>query len=402
MVRTGSSVYLKYGKEATFAGGATGTRVFGLEQKLTGISWKNNQIPIAQLNDIEIACYAYGKNEGAGSVEFVMSTPWIFDILLDGVNTSGSAADFSHKWSSSNTFGDTTTTATITTITTASPVVVTTSTSHGYNNGDLVAITGSDSVPSIDGIWAVSSVTSTTFELVGASVDVAGTAGTVEISINLGVKVPHTMHIEYGHDAETNDVVRNMKGVVLKSLALKASLGETVKVTADLAWGNEDAISTTLSNAIDDDIKFPYTFAHATLELPNSTVVAQIQEFELTFNTNAELLYGMGSADAVSAFRKIFEMTGKFKAAQVDKIALQRVFDAADGTTSNLGIATLKVTLTNGLANALEKSIVLAFSGVGVSEHQTEAQPGEPIFETLSWQLRSVNVDANNSIAVPA
>jgi len=328
MVRTGSSGYLQYGKESTFAGGATQTRVFGLEQKITGVTWKNNQIPLTALNDIEVQCYAYGKNEGSGSVEFVMSTPWIFDIILDAVDTSGSASDYTHIW-----------------------------------NSDKTALTAD----------------------------------------NTGVVIPHTMHIEHGFDAETADVVRNMKGVVINTLSLKAALGETVKCTAECSWGNEDAVGTSVDATIaEDDIKFPYTFAHATLELPDATVVAQLQEFEINFNLNTELLYGMGSASAVGAFRKIFEMTGKFKAATVDKTQIDRVFNAADGTVANTGVATLQITLTNGLTTSSEKSIVLDFSGVGVSEHATEMQPGDPVFETLSWQLRNVQVTANNSVATPA
>lgn len=327
MVRTGSSGYLQYGKEATFAGGATQTRVFGLEQKFTGITWKNNQIPLTALNDIEVQCFAYGKNEGSGSIEFVLSTPWIFDLLLDAVDTTGSASDFTHIW-----------------------------------NSDKTALTADNS----------------------------------------GIAVPHSFHIEHGFDAETNNVVRNMKGCVLSNFTLKATLGETIKCTADAIWGNEDAVSTTLDTTIAaDDIKFPYTFAHATLELPDGTIIAQLQEFEITLNMNTELLYGMGSANAVGAFRKIFEMTGKFKAATVDKDEIQKVFDAADGTTANTGIATLQITLTNNLATTNEKSIVLDFAGVGVSEHQTEMSPGEAVFENLSWQLRNIQVTANNSITTP-
>ena len=36
-------------------------------------------------------------------------------------------------------------------------------------------------------------------------------------------------------------------------------------------------------------------------------------------------------------------MTGKLKAATVDKTQIQRVFDAADGTVVNTGIATLQI-----------------------------------------------------------
>lgn len=327
MVRTGASGYLQYGKESTFGGGATQTRVFGLEQKISGLTWKNNQIPLPQLNDIEIQRYAYGRNEGQASVEWVLSNPWFFDIILDAVDTSGSGSDYTHIW-----------------------------------NSDKDALTADNS----------------------------------------GVVIPHTMHIEHGLDGETGNVIRNMKGVVFNSVTLKAALNETIKCTGELAWGKEDAVGTTLDTTIaTDGINFPYTFAHATLELPDATVVAQLQEFEITLNLNTELLYGMGSADAVSAFRKIFEMTGKFKAATVDKTQIDRVFDAADGTTANTGIATLQITLTNGLSGNDEKAIVLDFAGVGVSEHSTEMQPGEAVFENLTWQLRNIQVTANNSVSTP-
>ena len=402
MVRTGSSGYLQYGKEATFAGGAVRTRVFGLFQKITGVTWKNNQIPIPALNDIEVKCFAYGKNEGSGSVEFVMSSPWIFDIMLDGVLTSGSGGDFTHKWGSAKGFGEAPINLTSVSIHATAPVV-TTSGAHGYSNGDTIAITGSDAVPSVNGNWVISAASGSVFSISTTTTGAGTAVGTANKVLNATIATPHTMHIEHGLDAETNNVVRNMKGVVMNSLTLKATLNETVKATAELAWGNEDAVTTTLDGSpAADDIKFPYTFAHASLELPGATTVAQIQEFELTFNLNSELLYGIGSANAVSAFRKIFDMTGKFKAATVDKTQLQRIFDAADGTTANTGIATLKVTLTNGLTTTNEKAIILDFTGVGTSEHQTQMEPGEPVFEDLVWQLRNVTVTANNGIATPA
>ena len=58
----------------------------------------------------------------------------------------------------------------------ASPTVVT-STSHGLTNGDEIIITGSDSVPSINGKWNVSVLTANTFSL-PIAVTGAGTVGT--------------------------------------------------------------------------------------------------------------------------------------------------------------------------------------------------------------------------------
>ena len=62
MVRTGAHSYLKYGEESTYGGGATATRPFGLQQSINSVTFKNNQIALTQLNNIEVQSFAYGKN----------------------------------------------------------------------------------------------------------------------------------------------------------------------------------------------------------------------------------------------------------------------------------------------------------------------------------------------------
>ena len=65
----------------------------------------------------------------------------------------------------------------ITGATNATPVVVTTAT-HGFSNGDRIAIADCD-VPALNGIWTIANVTGTTFELVGTTAPgAAATTGT--------------------------------------------------------------------------------------------------------------------------------------------------------------------------------------------------------------------------------
>ena len=152
-----------------------------------------------------------------------------------------------------------------------------------------------------------------------------------------------------------------------------SAVGETVKGTMDFLYGIVDTISTSVSGGTTaDDINFPYTFAHASLELLDGSAVAEIQDF--------------------GAFRKLFEITGKFNASFIDKTQLQRVIDRAE-------VATLTVEFTNGLSGTSEKSIKLEFAGVGLSEHSLSIAPVEPIFEDLTFQMRNVKITANNSIS---
>lgn len=69
---------------------------------------------------------------------------------------------------------------TISSNTIANPTVVTTSTAHGFLDGDMVTITGSNSTPVIDGaLQAITYISATTFSL-AVNVTGAGTAGTVK------------------------------------------------------------------------------------------------------------------------------------------------------------------------------------------------------------------------------
>lgn len=323
MVLTGSHGYIQYGEESSYGGGATQTRAFGLEQKINSLTYKNNQLPLSQLNSIEVKQFAYGKNEGSASVDFVLSAPWIFDAILGAVDTTGSASNYTHTWSSNAT---------------------------------------------------------------ALSAD------------NLEVKTPKSFHVEVGLDIAntSSDEKRNLKGAIFQSFNIKSSVNETVKCSTDFTYGIIDTIDTTLDSSVaTDDVNFPYTFAHATLELPDGSTVAEVQDVDITFNLNSELLYSQGSADAVGAFRKLFEMTGTFNAGYIDKTNLQKVLNRSE-------TATLQLTFTNGLTGTNEKAIILTFTGVGLSEHSYSIVPAEPIFEDLTFQMRSVQVEANNSVsAVP-
>ena len=323
MVRTGAHGTLKYGEESSFGGGATATRPFGLQQSVGSLSFKNNQIALTQLNSIEVQSFAYGKNEGSGSVDFVLSSPWVFDAILGGIDTTGSSSDYTHIWDS--------------------------------DSANLTAD-------------------------------------------NTGIKVPKSFDIEVGFDSKTStDVVRHCKGSVFSSLNIKSSIGETVTGSMDFLYGVVDTITTSIGSPIADDVAFPYTFSHASLQFPDGSgnIIAEVQDFDISFSSNTELLYEQGSASAVGAFRKLFEMTGKFNASFIDKAQLQKVFDRTE-------LATLTVIFTNGLSTTNEKSITLEFAGIGLSEHSLSIAPNEPIFEDLTFQMRNVKVTANNSIsAVP-
>lgn len=315
MTVTACAAYLQYDLESTFGGGGNSVnKVFGLDQKISGLSRKNNQIPLTQLGSPEIQSFAYGKDEGGMSVDYILSNPWFFSWIFGDPVSAVAGSAYTHTWNSSP-------------------------------------------------------------------------------SINATICTATTGNIEIGVDTDTN-VIRITKGVIAKSINLKTALNDTVKGSMSFEWGKEDALSTSLdSTPASDDILFPYTFAHATLELPNGTTIAQIQDFDITFNPNTELLWGVGSVQAVSAVRKVFEMTGRFSASYLNSTLLAKLIAREE-------YATLQITFTNGLTGANEKSIVINATGVGISEHSNPTiAAGEVIFEDISFQWRSCQIIATNAIS---
>jgi len=322
MAITGSNAYVQYGYESTYGGGATRTKLFGCEQKLTGLTYKNNQIPIKELYTTEIKAFAYGKVEGAATLEWILSNPWFFNFIFSTPETVTGTPN-THQWSS-------------------------------------------------DPDWVGS--------------------GAYD---NTGIRNYTTAQLEIGLDMSTNEV-RNAKGVISPSFTMRTTVNDTVKISMPLIWSIEDALGTTLDSTVAaDDIGFPYTFVHATLEIPNGTVIAELQDFEITFAPDGEQIWGIGSKNATATSgKKVINITGRFKNAKVNSAALALV-------VARLEVATLEITLTNGLTGANKKEILILGTGVGVSENTADIAPGEIIFENLIWQIKSVLITASNNIASP-
>ena len=55
--------------------------------------------------------------------------------------------------------------------------------------------------------------------------------------------------------------------------------------------------------------------------------IAEVQDIDITLTTNAELLWGLGSHHASTVFRKIFDVTGRFKTSSKNGDLIQAVID---------------------------------------------------------------------------
>ena len=324
-VRTGAFGYLKWGLETTYGTAAVNlNKVFGFEQKITSWNYTNSRLVLPEFNRLFPKTFVYGQARGGIAVDFILSSPWFFDLLFDT-----------------------------------------------------------------------------------RTVPASGAPNTFNYSIQSKAIQPFTVQV--GFDQVDQDNIRNLQGCVLNSLTLRSSVGEAVRGAADMQYSKEVSTGLTIDpNPVSESdtkhFNFPYTFAHGTLEYPDGTVIAQLQEVEITFNQNPELLYTHSSNMAVSSYRKTFEVTGRFKASWLDMTQLNKFYAqiAANSQTLARTQPTLNLAFNNGLSGDNQNKIEIKATDIGLGEHMiTGFEPNEPVFEEVTWQLTGCTVDISSDVTPP-
>jgi len=226
-------------------------------------------------------------------------------------------------------------------------------------------------------------------------------------------KLIQSFTTQIGLDTGGTDILRTAVGGIVNSATITTSIGEVARVSLDANYSNEaltsalDACPAVLS--VCDHI--PFTFSHGTLEFPDCTVIAEVQDVCVTFSQNSDHIWGIGDSRAVSGVRKLFEMTGKFKTSFTDTVQLEKLYAQQNDTLANSCPAetllvcqpTLKLTFTNGAASCAERSITFNFTGIALDDHNLSIEPNEPIFEDLNFQAAGCTAVAVNAVAtIPA
>ena len=228
--------------------------------------------------------------------------------------------------------------------------------------------------------------------------NVASVVGTPDMHTFTPTKEIQPFSLGIGMDLTTANQNRVLLGCLARSLSLRTSLGEVVRGTLDVISGKERAVSTTLSAAIAPDDDFPvYTFEHASIELPGGTTLAEVQSMDLTMTTNAELLYGVGNAEAVNGRRGLMEITGRFQLTMKDNVNYGYVNARTD-------VAALNMKFTNGATGNELREIEFQLTGLSLAQHTVDSvEPNENILESLDFQAKNISAVAkNNDASYPA
>jgi len=222
-----------------------------------------------------------------------------------------------------------------------------------------------------------------------------------------GNKTMNTLVVEVGYDGDSADIVRTMRGCVVNSLGISTSIGATVDLSVDMTYGKEDGVNTTLGTAPTEPTEaFPYTFAHGVIKVGGNTL-AQVQDVDITFAQNPSLLYGIGNNQAVSSYRQIFDMTGRFRAALLNKNLLENVLNQVkQGSSGNYaetvgGSPELELTFQSS-ATSVQNEIKITGTGLAPTDLAVSGvEPVEPIFEEINWRIKSATIVASNTQSGP-
>ena len=220
--------------------------------------------------------------------------------------------------------------------------------------------------------------------------------------------------VEIGQDnlVACTDVTRRLSGAIVNTASIRSTVGEVVRASLDISYSSEveDCVCIDAAPAAENICNdIPYTFAEGALVTrevccPSTTVtVAEVQDIDISINTNQELLYGHGSHTAVSAFKRLFDLTGSFKASYINTFQYDNILQqvAHDCTTEDREQHSLILTFTNGVVGAGLRDMIFTFGGISIRSHDLSIEPNEPVFQTIPWQARTLSVTANTGAAEP-
>lgn len=195
-------------------------------------------------------------------------------------------------------------------------------------------------------------------------------------------------------------IIRTLKGCLLNSLNITTSINDVVNCSADIAYGKEDAPSNSAGDydGMPTDASQPFTFAHGSLKIGGNTI-AEVQEVDITFNNNGDLLYQLGSNQAVTGIKRTLDITGRFKASLINDTLFREVIKQLKGSAYKEevgGSPELELFFTNGATNP--KTVKITGYGLGLADISvTGIEPVEPVFEEINWQIKAAKIDVDDT-----
>lgn len=191
--------------------------------------------------------------------------------------------------------------------------------------------------------------------------------------------------------------VAKLLGAIVETCTITCAVGEIVKVKLDMPFSNETH-STSTSAQVSETFEL-YTFANGTLELPDGSTIADVQNVEVVVKNKPEHVFGIGSRFSQQAPVKEREYTAKTTLAfEQSANLLTKLYGGASGPVANPAeTATMELVFDNGLTSANQRQISLLFTGIQLDDHNLSQDPTTLIMEDVGVSMRSCVCTAKNA-----
>jgi len=253
-----------------------------------------------------------------------------------------------------------------------------------------------------DGKAAISGTLSNAYwflGILGANAD-GGVAGAYTHTYTEANTVP-SFSINTSMELGATDFNSTLVGCKIESATITAAVGEAVKFSLDTSYRYETTSTTALAN--NPEIEPVFTFAHGSIELPDTTVLAAVQNAEIVINNTSESVYGIGSRFKTANIGKQREYNLTLNMAFDDQAALLNYFlngtNSATNPSSGSGteIATMSLTFTNDDGDILE----MQYTGVTLNEESLTQNISESVKENVTgWARGCTSVIYTNDVEV--
>ena len=233
--------------------------------------------------------------------------------------------------------------------------------------------------------------------VLGANAD-AGTTGAYTHTYTEADIVP-SFSLKSSFELGTTDFITTIVGCKINTCTITAAINETMKFSLEGSYRYESTGTSKISNLA--DVEPVFTFAHGSIELPDGTKIAAVQNIELTITNNNESVFEVGSRfktyNAQMQREYNFTITAAFNQPST---LLTYFFNGTGSATapdagSGTEIATMELTFTNDDGDILDVNL----TGVHINEETLSQNSGEVVQENVTgWARACTNIIYTNDV----
>jgi len=219
---------------------------------------------------------------------------------------------------------------------------------------------------------------------------VSGAGSVASPFLYVGANTPSSLSIGHALNNVTTDREETYLGCVINSVTIKAAVGEPVTISMEILTGDIDK-DAALTAAVALPTLNPFTFAGATIEIPNASTISNIiDSVEITITNNVEIKYGLGARIGKRPNFKERDYAVKFTVKYLDETLIEKFLGASGGPAT--GTPAADATLAVRFDNSATHFVDFVFSSGYIEDFSEGNGLNEMITEDITYVAKSLSV----------